>query len=391
METASRHQFEGYDQRLISIFEILGSYFVDVYYNHVYNSAQTGLKAGGSLTDEYVRRVQSYIVGVKTDEQCYRQVVQNLHRYFQTTTRYTTLSFADFVERIVQQFIPPEYYDLLTSPEKDESLGSAIADLVSGLGAYVTSPDLIRRIIDEHDHAPRVTIRMVQDQGVTILLAKRGEIHNSFLRWVGQAKNTVSAEIADNLVQALRRLAKQKAELKAELGQTEERVLELEDEVEGYKQREHRFKKLIRLLQAERDQGQPAAAYAAAVPPRNRHAELDPPNFGQRFSEIPRADRIAEPADDGARGAGARSASFFAAAPLPAAKGAAAPLEAYRDRAPGTADLPAQRAANLPAFKADARAPVSALADRPTRRAADLSAFMADPRDSSDDDQSGDG
>lgn len=352
MATGGHQQFASYDQKLISILEILGSHFVDTFYNHVYNSAQTNLKSGGSLTDEYVRRVQSYIVGVKTDEQCYRQVVQNLHRYFQTTTRYTTLSFADFVERIVQQFIPPEYYDLLKAPEKDETLGSIVADLVSGLGAFVTSPDMIRRIIDEHDRSPRVTIRMIQDQGITILLAKRGELHNGFLRRIGQAKDTVSMDVVDDLKRAIRKLAKQKAELKVQLGETEERVLELEDDVATYKKRESQFKKLIKLMRDEREQGQPAAAFAAAMPARNNQAEPDPLDFTRRHPEIPRPEKIAEaPATP-------RGASFFAPSALPAATRraaegmapfAAAPPEAIGGRAPdmrGGAP-PARRRANI--------------------------------------------
>jgi hypothetical protein len=362
---ASR-QFASYDPRLISILEILGSQFVDVYYNHVYNSAQTHLKSGGSLTDEYVRRVQAYIIGVKSDERCYREVVQNLHKYFQTTTRYTTLSFADFVERIVQQFIPEEYYDLLKAPEKDESLGSIVADLVSALGAYVTSPDMLRRIIDGHDHQPRVTIRMIQDQAVTILLAKRGEIHNSFLRRIGQAKDTVSMDVVDDLKRAIRKLAKQKANLKVQLGEAEERVMELEDEVASLKKKDAKYRKLINLMKAEREQGLQGAAYAATVPGRNYHAEVrrdDPLEFGRAHAP-PRPEHIAEVRDD----PGPRGASFFAdTSPF-----ATAPPEAYGGLAPRLEP-----------------ATVSSAARPPRRRAANISDLMADTGGGDDDEEDG--
>jgi hypothetical protein len=286
-------QFASYDKRLISILEILGAQSVDIYYNHVYISARTHLKPGDSLTDEYVKRVRAYIIGVKTDEGCYLEVIQNLHKYFQSLTRYTTLSFADFVEKIVQQFVPPEYYDLLKAPEKDEYLSSIVADLVSTLGAYVAKPDMLRRIIDEHDARPTVTIRMAQSQAVTILLAKRGEIHNSFLRRIGQAKDTVPVGVIDDLKQAIRKLVKQKAALKSQLGETEERALELEDRVSGLRRREAKFKKLIRLLQGEREQGLRGAAFSAAVPRQDFLAEEDPLELG-RPDTVPRRERIAE-------------------------------------------------------------------------------------------------
>ena len=372
---SGKQQFSSYEPRLISILEVLAAYFVDVFFNHIYSSARTGQKTGGSLTDEYVRRVQAYVVGVKTDEQCYRQIVQDLHAYFRKMTRYATLSFADFVERIVQQFIPSEYYDLLKLPEKDESLGSIIADLVSGIAAYVTSPDIIWRLIDEHDHNPQVTIRMVQDQSVTILLGKRGEIHNSFLRRIGQAKDTVSMDVVEDLKAAIRKLVKQKADLKSLLGETEERVMELEDEVAGFKKREAKFRKLVQMMQAEREYGQPAAAHAATVPPRNSHAEPDPLDFRHQ-TEPPRRERIAEVIPT------TRDANFFAP-----------PIVSAATRRAAEGSVTTRRAAE--GFSPFADAPPEAIGGRAPdmratqtrRRAANISEFINDT-DASDDEDS---
>ena len=281
-------QFANYDKTLISVLEILGSHFVDTFFNHVWVSARTHLKAGTSITDEYTKRVQAYITGVKNDERCYRDVVMNLHKYFQATTRYTTLSFPDFVERIVVQFIPEEYYDLLKSSEKDETLSSILADLVSGMGVYVTSPDMLRRIIDEHDEQPGVTIRMIQDQGVTILLQKRGEIHNKFLKRVGQTKETVSIEMVDSLKQVIRGLVKQKAVLKTKLAAAQEEAEDLQHELTRARRRESKFKRLIRMLNEERRRGAVDTALAARVPKESRIAEHDEDPLDRGESEPPR-------------------------------------------------------------------------------------------------------
>jgi hypothetical protein len=285
---SSGQQFANYDRRLISIFEVLSAYFVDVFYNHVHSSAHSSLKAGASLTDEYVRQIRAYLVGVKVDEASYRQVVLNLHRYFQLTTSYTMLTFAEFEEQIVRQFIPPEYYDLFSMPEKDETLGSVIVDLVSALSAYATSPEMLRRVIDEHDDGSHVTIRMLQDHGIIALLAKRGEIHNSFLQRIGQTKDTAPMGVVGALKGAVKRLVKQKAALRARLAAEEERAEELEEKARRYKGREAKFIKLLRLLQEERRQGQPAAAYSAMVPPRNDLAEVPlPPGPGAEGESPP--------------------------------------------------------------------------------------------------------
>jgi len=319
MALAPVQRFASYDRKLISVLEILGSHYVDIYYNHIWSSARSGLKSGGSIADEYVRQVKAYIVGVKTDPDSYRAIVGHLHVYFRTSTRYTSLSFADFVDRVVSQFLPPEYYALVKAPQKDAALETIVVDLVAALGAYVTTPELLRKIVDEHDRRPELTIRLIQDQGVTILLAKRGEIHNKFLRRMGQAKENVSMDVVEDLKTALRKQVKEKVKLKGALGETEERAMELEDELEAGKKREAKFRKLIRLLNEERTRGLVSTAQRARIPRENHLGEGDPLDFSGR-------DRHSRPPPlnhhgvrDAPRGRGgapvggdAKEASFFA-------------------------------------------------------------------------------
>lgn len=273
---ASHSQFSSYDQKLISILEILSAHFVDIYYNHVYNSAQMQQPPEGSLTDEYVRQIRAYILGIKSDKYNYQNVVKLLHAYFQTMTRFKTLTFTDFVERIVQNFIPPEYYDLYKTEEKDEILGSIVTDLISELGVFVTTPAMLRRVIDQHNQMYKVSIRILQDRGIWILLNKREEIRNRFLRRVGQTKDSIPQEVLDNLKRMIRRLAKDKTDLQIRLRAAEDQVRAHENKIAASKQREAQFKLLIQRLQAVQDLGQPAAAFAAMVPPRDTLAEYDP-------------------------------------------------------------------------------------------------------------------
>ena len=169
------------DPKVISVFEIISSYFVDCFFNHIWHSARINLVGGTSLTDEYVRRIQAFVTGAKTDSRCYSEVIQGVHNYFTGTTRFTTLSFADFVDRIVGVCVPPEYFKQFSAQDKDELLSSVICDLVSNLAAGVTKPDILRRIIDNHAVTPGVTVRMMQDIAVSALISKRASLHNKFL------------------------------------------------------------------------------------------------------------------------------------------------------------------------------------------------------------------
>ena len=282
-----------HDPAIISILEIVGAYFVDKYYNDVYATAAALVKrSGGSLTDEYVRSVKFYIVGVKSDEKSYHKIVQELHEFFKKKTS-VTLTFPDFVERIITKFVPKEYHDLYQDEEKDETLGSIIADLVSGLGVYVTKEDILRRIIDMHESQFRVTIRMIQDHALTLLLSKRTEIHNKYLQRVGQTRGVISIEVVDGLKKTIRKLLKEKVHVQSRLDEAEDYVDDLKAKVAAMKGREAKYRRLIELLQIEVTKGARAAAAAASLPPHNRYAEKprlraasddeDPPdnNYGE--------------------------------------------------------------------------------------------------------------
>jgi hypothetical protein len=275
METG-HSQFSSYDQKLISILEILSAHFVDIYYNHIYISAQTQQPPEGSLTDEYVRQIRAYVLGVKSDKYNYQDVVKHLHKYFQSMTRFKTLTFTDFVERIVHNFVPPEYYDLYKTEEKDEILGGIVTDLISELGVFVTTPAMLRRVIDQHNQMYKVSIRILQDRGIWILLNKREEIRNLFLRRVGQTKDSVSQDVVENIKKVVRQLAKDKTDLQLRLRAAEDQVRAHESKIAASKRREAQLTKLIQHLQAAKDLGQPAAAFAATVPPKNTLAEYDP-------------------------------------------------------------------------------------------------------------------
>jgi hypothetical protein len=289
-------KFASHDPRVVSVFEIVSAYFCDTYYNHVHHSAKTNLTSGASLTDEYVRRIQAYVIGVKNDGRCYSDVVQGVHTYFTGTTRFTTLSFAEFVNRIVGVCVPEEYFRQFSPQDKDEMLSSVLCDLVSNLAAFATKPDMLRRIIDGHGTTPEVTIRMLQDAAVNALITKRAALHNKFLRKQGQARDTVSMDIVDDMKKALRRLVKEKAEVAARAEASEAAQDALRRQIRDAKQREAKLLKLVELLRRGRDEGPAKVGAELCVPRRDTLAEAEV--SAGRNAPPPRRERIAERRDE---------------------------------------------------------------------------------------------
>lgn len=248
----------------------------------MYNAARpTG---NSSITDEYRQNASAYMIGVKSDAQCYHTVVQNLHQYFVNHTRLTTMTFSDFVDKVVSCFVPASYYMQMTAEEKDEILSSVICELVSGLVVFCTSADMLRRVIDARETETAVTIRMMQEKAVAIQEQKRDAIHNDFLRQLGQPRETVPALMVEKMKKALKQLAREKADEEARADDAEEEIEGLQDEIDDLQAEvrhlRERVAKYQRLVELTRGLQSPEG-----------RAEL------QRLQTQPRYDRIAETKD----------------------------------------------------------------------------------------------
>lgn len=278
-------EYSTQDPKVISVFEIIGGYFTDTIFNHIYAGAKTNLKSGSSITDEYVRRLQAYMTGIKNDEKCYSEVIQGVHRYFTRLTRYTTLSFSSFVDRIVGVCVPEKYFQAFSPSDKDELLSSIICDLVSNLIVYAAKPDMLKRIIDDHEKSPSVTIRMLQDTAISSLLAKRALVNNKFMTKAGQAREHVPMDVVEGMKDALRRLVKEKTEALELAAKATERLSRAENLLTEERVKNGKALKMISLLRE--------GPMSRFKPPHETIAEVQPIAH-DRHPKVPERETIAE-------------------------------------------------------------------------------------------------
>ena len=282
-------KFAGYDPKMISIFEILGSFFTDILFNHIYSMAKTSSKA--SIPDEYIKHIQSYLTGIKNNEEHYNTTVQELYKYFVSTqlVQFATLKFPDFINLIVITCLPEDYYKQLTTQDKDDIFSNIICDLVANMSSFVTSSDILRAITIKHDQTPQKTIRAIQDCAILSLIDKRALLHNKFVKKVGQARDLVSTDHAEDMKKVIKKLLKEKSQLEADLEDADGEIDELKNKVHDYKDRiedykskleesksrEVKMRKLIELMQMKKEKGVTATANFIKQPLIDNIAEVD--------------------------------------------------------------------------------------------------------------------
>ena len=144
---------ENYDPRVISTFEIIGCYFVDVFYNQIYHAAKDRIRLAPdpmSLTDSYKSCVYNYVLGASQRPEYYKKMITGLYLYYQEHTRFSTITLGDFINNVIQQYAPKEYYSIMNDQSKDAFFGKTILIVVDKFRNDILDFNILRKIIDEH-------------------------------------------------------------------------------------------------------------------------------------------------------------------------------------------------------------------------------------------------
>jgi len=292
------NNFSNYDPKIISIYEILGSYFTDILFNHIYLMSKNTKST--NLIDEYVKNVQNYVSGIKNNIEYYNKSANEIHQYFlkMVGRKYMDLKFADFISRIVLISVPPDQFSKLSFSDKEDIFSNIICELMSNVSAFVTNPEMIQLIVVQHNKNSKITIRTIQDNAVNFLIEKRAILHNAFVKNIGEVKEHTAVAYTEDLKKSLKKAIKEKNDAIAELEDALDELDALKKknhtykkELEVAKSTEAKLRKFIELLNIKSEKGAAAAANYVRQPQQDNIAES---NSIRPYAEVPKKENIAE-------------------------------------------------------------------------------------------------
>jgi hypothetical protein len=208
-----------YDKKVLAVFDTVGSFLTDIVYNDLYEKAVGVINQnheGGpkSITDAYRANIINYMKGVKRVD-LYRIVIKKLHEYYQRYSGFGGIVFGEFVDKIVSQFIPSEYFKDFTGQNKDKTLHDIIVWTVADIAEFILEPDMLRRIIDNHLDVANVTL--IQDRIMEILIIMRENYYAKFASELANAnKGSVDHKVVNKLKDAIAKEAKLRVEAEAD-------------------------------------------------------------------------------------------------------------------------------------------------------------------------------
>lgn len=219
-----------YKKRTLDTFEILGAYFIDIYYNHLYIEAKRFRASGSvnSITEGYKVALTAFLNGVENPKH-YKKTLVGIHSYF-IASGMTSITFSECIERITEEFIPADYYSSVSKTQK-----TSILKLVITQSNRVLIEKIVRRfldlIIDNHDEP--ANIRILQDEYIDILILEREGVYHRFISTQAKTPNTSTASIKmiESMQIEIKKLCNEKYELKQTVTNLKKIILKKEFEL----------------------------------------------------------------------------------------------------------------------------------------------------------------
>lgn len=197
----------GFNKRAISTFEIIGSFIVDLYYNHFYRESKRMRVEGrvDSITDGYRYAVSAYINSFNNPDS-YRKTVVGIHKYYYTTTRFSTISFSECVDEIVKHFIPVDFFDSTNSRQRDSVLHTVLLNSVKQFSSDVLCSNILKNLIDNHKDI--TVIRTMQDKMVESLIFERDKMFQKIFKVTNKPVENANYTIITNMKKEMVKLIK---------------------------------------------------------------------------------------------------------------------------------------------------------------------------------------
>lgn len=177
--TISKNVHQKYSHSTLSKFDIIGSYFVNLYYNEFYIKAKNLKNQGNynNTTDAYKNLLSSYVDFSKQHD-FFKQIVKGIHTYCISTTRYTTMSHKECIDFMVSEFVPENLWNSLREQQKNKLFHESLINCIKEFTEKIILNHL-HIIIDNHDNDENIII--LQDLFLNIILLEKDKIFSKFI------------------------------------------------------------------------------------------------------------------------------------------------------------------------------------------------------------------
>ncbi len=259
---------KNYSRETLRVLDIIGTYFVDVFYNDIYIKSTEYFANGKSqsCTDAYRMLIDTYVTVLSTQKTMYMTVVKKLHEYY-SNIQGAPCIFSDFEDDFLSKFIPKEYYAILNSQEKDKIFYDIIIKSVKHLGEQLLLKENLHRIIDAHKNRSNITL--FQEYMVDIFLIQREEYYQKFTKQIVNETTKIPLDVYNKLKAALKEEIIRRTKAEADYAIALDMIKALMD----------KLRQVSGAASKSSPQGPPAPVAPTVIPPSQPRPLVSEPQF----------------------------------------------------------------------------------------------------------------
>jgi regulator of replication initiation timing len=145
--------------KTLSTINVISSWVVNTFYNYLHQQAVHIHTSGraASVTDAYKFIVRQYLDSFN-DGDGYRRNLMALHKYYMDNTRYSSIPFDEWMKDILQQFVPIDYFSIMSNSQQDATLRGVLVNAVTQFSSDVVCTQILDTLIINHDNPSLVQI-----------------------------------------------------------------------------------------------------------------------------------------------------------------------------------------------------------------------------------------
>jgi hypothetical protein len=192
----------------ITRFDIVGSFFVNLFYNELYKKANA-LKLQSidkSTTDIYKSLLIAY-ADFTTREEFFKQAVKGIHAYVISNTNLIDITHKECVEFVVKEFVPEKLYDSLRENQKNKLFHDIMTSTIKQFISKILS-NYIKLIVDNRVQAKSENSTILQNEFLDIICIEKDKIYAKFLN--PKNSQTISLEIHKSKVNGLIKIVEER-------------------------------------------------------------------------------------------------------------------------------------------------------------------------------------
>lgn len=192
----------------ITRFDIVGSFFVNLFYNELYKKANS-LKlqsSDKSTTDIYKSLLIAY-ADFTTRDEFFKQAVKGIHAYVISNTNLIDITHKECVEFVVKEFIPEKLYDSLRENQKNKLFHDIMISTIKQFISKLLS-NYIKLIVDNRNQSNSANSTILQNEFIDIICIEKDKIYAKFLN--PKNSQTISLEIHKSKINSIIKIIESK-------------------------------------------------------------------------------------------------------------------------------------------------------------------------------------